>query len=297
MLVFNVFGFRGKTIFVFVYFFGIGWFGLKVDLKLLERIVREVRFRVRPLVGKVEAWRVMGAGAGGDQTRYIDLVAEQTVFDFLKENGVKCFVVGEETGFREVLGGNPNLYFIVDSLDGTYNVLHEIPFNAISLAVADKPKLSAVKLGVVASLTDEMFFSAEKGLGAKLNGNPIKPSKEEKIEDALVSVSFTPNKDFLRRVSGVLENVVHVRHFGANALEVCFVACGRLDAVIDLRGKLRVTDVAAASLILREAGGFIVDERGFPLDSPADSPEKKVSMVAAGNKKLLDKLLSLLGKP
>ena len=267
---------------------------LDVDLKLLEQIVKEVKSKVKPLIGRVEAWKIVGVGAGGDQTRYIDLVAEQTVFDFLKTNNISCFVVSEESGFRKVLDGNPNLYFIVDSLDGTYNALHGVPFNAISLAVANQLKLSAIRLGVVASLTDDMFFSAEKGSGAKLNGEPISPSQKEKIEDVLVSISFTPNKKFLEKISGILENVVHVRHFGANALEVCFVACGRLDAVIDIRGKLRVTDLAAAYLILKEAGGLIVDENGFPLDSPADSPEKKVSMIAAGNKKLLDKLLGLL---
>lgn len=270
--------------------------GFDVDLELLKCIVSEVKSKVKPLIGKPEAWKIVGVGAGGDQTRYIDLIAEQAVFNFLRTNNISCFVVSEESGFRKVLDGNPNLYFIVDSLDGTYNAIHGIPFSAVSLAVANQPKLSAIKLGVVASLMDETFFSAEKGLGAKLNDKPIYSSQKEKIEDMLISVSFTPNKKFLEKISGILENIVHVRHFGANALEVCFVACGKLDCVIDVREKLRVTDLAAAYLILKESGGLIVDENGFPLDSPTDTPSKKISMIAAGNKKLLDKLLSFLRK-
>lgn len=270
-------------------------FVLKLNLELLMEIAEKVRFKVQSLIDSGKAGKIVGVGVGGDKTRYVDWVAEKTIFEMLKTNKISCVVVSEESGVKKILGGNQNTYLIVDGLDGTYNALRKIPFYAISLAVADKPKLSAVHTSLVANLSmEKMIFTAEKGLGAKLNGKPIKPSKTNNIEEALITLNPSTNKKILEKVSGILCKAQHIRHYGAISLEICYVASGRLDAAIDLRGKLRVTDLAASYHIIREAGGFIVREDGNMLDSLSDNPQRRVSFLAVGNKKLLNKLLILL---
>ncbi|RLI04790.1 fructose 1,6-bisphosphatase [Candidatus Bathyarchaeota archaeon] len=271
---------------------------MKLNLEFLEEMAEKVKSEIEPLVGKTEAAKIVGIGAGGDKTRYVDIVAEKTVLKVLKDKGISCVVVSEEKGVTEVLGGNPNLFFIVDALDGTNNALHKIPFYAFSVAVATKPKLSAIQMGVVADLTvqDKKIFSAEKGLGAWLNGKPIKPSQTRKVEEALITVNLSPNKELIERIWGLLGKIHHLRLFGSNALEVCYVASGRLDAHVDLRKKLRVTDLAASYLVLKEAGGLIVDENGAEFDSLADKPTRHVSFIAAGNRELLTEILTLIKK-
>jgi myo-inositol-1(or 4)-monophosphatase len=86
----------------------------------------------------------------------------------------------------------------------------------------------------------------------------------------------------------------HIRHFGANALELCYVADGTIDAFVDIRGKLRTTDVAAAWLIIKEAGGIITTSEGKPLNARLD-PRQKVEFIAAANIKIYERILSLIG--
>jgi myo-inositol-1(or 4)-monophosphatase len=94
-------------------------------------------------------------------------------------------------------------------------------------------------------------------------------------------------------MASLFEKTKHLRHFGANALELCYVADGSTDAFIDIRGKLRVTDIAAAQLILREAGGIIKSPEDKNLDAPLDAAQR-ISFVAAANKALYDTIQKLL---
>jgi myo-inositol-1(or 4)-monophosphatase len=91
----------------------------------------------------------------------------------------------------------------------------------------------------------------------------------------------------------LIEQTEHIRHFGANALELCYVADGTTDAFVDIRGKLRTTDMAAAWLILNEAGGKITSSSGEPLNVDLD-PKQKVEFVAAANSGVHDAILRLL---
>jgi myo-inositol-1(or 4)-monophosphatase len=92
-----------------------------------------------------------------------------------------------------------------------------------------------------------------------------------------------------------METTKHLRHLGANALEMCYVVDGKTDAFIDIRGKLRVTDMAAAQLIIREAGGIITKPDGKSLNVPLEASQK-VSFIAAANNTIYDKIHKLLQK-
>ncbi len=269
---------------------------MELDMKLLKEMAAEVQRQVRPLVGKPEAAEVMGQGAGGDRTRRIDLVAEEVVFSKLKASDVTCTVVSEERGVVTPPRGGAGGYLIVDSVDGSNNALRGVPFFAVSLAVADIPRLSGVHLGLVMDLYHGETFWAERGKGAWRGDEVIKTSNVSGVRDALLGVDLSSKAEevYLDRLLGVLRVARHIRHFGSNALEICYVACGRLDAFIDIRRSLRITDMAAAHFILKEAGGLMVDESGGDLDSPAGSPTDRVSFIAANNSTLAGEIMNLL---
>ena len=127
------------------------------------------------------------------------------------------------------------------------------------------------------------------------NGKKIFPSKTTKIEDALIGIDLNSIKleNIVTKLEKLLNIGKHFRHFGANAQEICYVADGSLDAFIDIRGKLRVTDIVASYLIIRESGGILVSPEGKELNVLL-SPTQKLSFIAAGNLKLYDEIKEVL---
>jgi myo-inositol-1(or 4)-monophosphatase len=95
------------------------------------------------------------------------------------------------------------------------------------------------------------------------------------------------------QLSELIQATKHIRHFGANALELCYVADGLTDAFVDIRGKLRATDVAAGFFIVKQAGGIVTDLKGKPIDLKLD-PKQTVKFVASGNGEIHEKILRLI---
>jgi myo-inositol-1(or 4)-monophosphatase len=100
-------------------------------------------------------------------------------------------------------------------------------------------------------------------------------------------------KPLAPKLSNLIQATKHIRHFGANALELCYVADGLTDAFVDIRGKLRTTDVAAGFFILKQAGGIVTSPEGAPVDATMD-PKQTVKFVASGNKEIHEQILKLL---
>jgi len=100
-------------------------------------------------------------------------------------------------------------------------------------------------------------------------------------------------KEIASQLTDLIKHTKHIRHFGANALELCFVAGGLTDAFVDIRGKLRTTDVAAGFLMIKEAGGIITSPDGEAVDVKLD-PKQKLKFVASGNKEIHKLILSLV---
>jgi len=243
--------------------------------------------KVRPLLGLAEARIGYGRGAGGDITKQIDKVAEDALFQTLLQADVSCTVISEESGIRE-FGSHPSQFYVVtDPVDGTTNALRGLPFMDISIAVSKTPLLDSVETALVADVLRDITYTAKKGKGALRNGRRVKPSEISELNEALVGVDFSNFKArfVVDKLLAVLEKTRHLRHLGANALEMCYVADGTSDAFIDIRGKLRVTDIAAAHLILKEAGGIITTPAGKQLNAQLD-PTRRVSFIAAANKSI-----------
>lgn len=264
-------------------------------IALFRAIATEIREEVRPLIGTPRGREALGLGAGGDITRRIDALAEEVIMRKLRESGATCVLVSEESGTVRI-GESPSEYVVVDSIDGTTNATLNIPFYATSLASADGPSLRSIRAGLVMDLHHGTTFSAERGKGAFCDGKAgLKPSQVGMVEEALIGLDLNAPREprFIHRLIPLMERGGKFRHLGANALELCYVASGALDGFVDIRGRLRVTDVAAAYLILREAGGVVVTSEGRELDGRLRA-EERVSLVAASNLELCREILRLL---
>lgn len=179
----------------------------------------------------------------------------------------------EESGEWE---GNEKHKWYLDPLDGTNNYAHGIPIYCVSIGYAYEDE---VILGVVYDPTRKEFFCAERGKGATLNGDPIHVSQESELINCMLGTGFPNN-----RWGGANDNTINffefskisqaVRRLGSAALDVVYVAAGRLDGFWEI--SVHEWDVAAGGLIVQEAGGVVTD-----LFGGSDFLTKPVSLIAA----------------
>ena len=264
-------------------------------IEILEQAAKRVYENVKHLPGTEESAGDFGRGAGGDISRKIDIVAEKTVLDYLKEVNFPCIVLGEECG-RVELSKNPEGFLIMDAVDGSTNAVRGIPFSCCSLAFATKDTLSSVTDAVIIDLYTGDMYSASKGKGSFMNGKKITVHKKKPLY-FVVGVDLSGiSPSSLQKLSPIISASNHIRHFGAVALELAIFASGRVDLFVDLREKLRITDVAAGYLIALEAGGVIVDKNANPLDSGLGY-DQRISFIAAASQEILNEALEKLNLP
>jgi myo-inositol-1(or 4)-monophosphatase len=145
-----------------------------------------------------------------------------------------------------------------------------------------------VEIGVVLNLVSSDLFECERGKGAKHGGKELKTSSKTALKDVTTSV-------YLKSGYHIIPKFSKVRGMGAVALELAHVAAGGIDCLLDNRGYLKVTDVAAGALLVEEAGGKISDSQGNNLNQSITRLEK-VSILASGNPKLHKNILSEVGR-
>src|SRR5215204_129034 len=290
-------------------------------LDILIESSKNVYSEIKDLLGTREGASKISLGAGGDISRKIDIVAETAVLNTIKSNNISPVIIGEECGIVNLnksfssssssssslssssSNNNDNGFVIMDAVDGTANAIRGIPFSCCSLAFANEFKLSSVTDAVVLDLFTGDIYSASKQKGSFFNNKKISV-RNEKDFSSITSLEDLKSIDVLigTNVSGVPSHVLgeiskvisfssHIRHFGANALELCYFARGFIDAYIDIRGKIRSTDMAAAYLIAKEAGGKLYSSNGQELDSELGL-KNKLSFYAVSNKKLFDLIKS-----
>lgn len=265
-------------------------------LGILEECKSKVQQRVASLLGTLgQPQPNLGIGAGGDPLRKTDLAAEAAVVETLRAHKVSFTLISEESGVQRFGENFEECYVTVDPIDGTTNLMRRIPFYATSIAVSDKPFLMNVHAALVADLFHGTTYKAQKAKGSFRNDQKVTPSDNTSFEEAVIGVDLNSYKiDLIApRLTELIKKTKHIRHFGANALELCYVADGTTDAFVDIRGKLRTTDLAAATLILKEAGGLITTPDNRPLDAQLD-PKQKVEFIAAANAEIHSKILGLV---
>ena len=236
---------------------------------LCDSIADAVSESIKGMVGDPSSGVMVGMGADGTPTKSIDKVAENAVLSELRRSGSGFRVLSEEIG--EVLIGDKPEYFIhLDPLDGTFNAVKGIPFYAVSIYLSKDD----CHFGYVYDLAGATKYYAEAGRGAyaEPGGNGLKVSRTSDLKDFSVSAyTIRPNTS---RIVSMGDTIRRIRTLGCTSMEMVMVASGKLDAFVDLRGMLRVVDVAAGRLILEEAGGAITNAAGEKLNLDGSTTNK-----------------------
>ncbi len=229
---------------------------------------------------------VVGKGMGGDYSLAGDVASEKAIIEHLRARVGELRIISEELG-EESFGEAPRYTFIVDPIDGSRNYKRGLPFFAVSIGVAEGETLDDVVAGVVYAPLLGLEFAAIRGQGAWLNGRRIRVTSQEDLVNALIFVGATPKALFLPQAYAMAIAVRGgiARSLGSASLELSFVASGGADAYIDHWGTMRVIDIAAATLIAREAGAWVkvkgwLDKRG------ALSLKERLIILAASTEKL-----------
>ena len=195
-----------------------------------------------------------------DFVTQVDDAAEQAIIDTVRRAYPDHGFLAEESG--KTAGREQEFVWIIDPLDGTTNFIHGFPQYCVSIAVQQR---GALAHAVVYDPERNELFTASKGRGAFLDERRIRVSKCASLKDALVGTGF-PYKElsrlelYTKQLTHLMKGAAGVRRAGAAALDLAYVACGRLDAFWELG--LSPWDMAAGSLLIQEAGGLVGDLRG-----------------------------------
>jgi myo-inositol-1(or 4)-monophosphatase len=236
-------------------------------LGLCRHAAHTAREAVAGLTSTAERAVSYGEGKGGDTTLAVDRAAEDAVFAALRGFGLPLLAVSEERGEVSLNGGGEgdgSVRVVVDPVDGSMNAKRGLPFACVSLAVASGPRMSDVEVGFVAELDPSRDWWAVRGVGAFRGGDRLERLAPGPLE-VLGLETARP-----RLVAGAAEAIAglearRLRVLGSVAAAMCLVAAGRLDAMLTLRD-VRSVDVAAAQLIVEEAGGAVALPGGDALD-------------------------------
>ena len=229
----------------------------------------------------------VGMGASGSATSKIDKFAEDVILKYLDDEEIELNVLSEEAGF---IDRGAKSVLVVDPIDGTLNCTKGIPFFSVSLAIG-KNKMSDCDFALVKNLSSGDTYFARRGGGAELNGHRIGVSKYDGDDGMFIIYN---NKDSAPETEKVRRLSSRVRSFGAASLEMCMVAEGAAQALYmncaKFQRMIRVIDIAASCLILREAGGEIVDLEGKKLEMEFNLQDRK-NFLAYGDPRIEEMVL------
>jgi NAD+ kinase len=259
----------------------------------MMRILTEIADRVSEAIDLIPDPHYRGQeicmGADGTPTSQIDKVAENTVLDYIIRNEVPLNVLSEEIGFVDN-GAEETL--VLDPIDGTTNSTIGVPMYTISMAVGRRA-LSDVHTAYIRNLVTGDEYTAEKGRGAFKNGHPIKAIQTSDLSQLIMAIYLGngANPDSFT----LAKRIKSSRAYGCASLEMALVAEGMLDGFVmnseDYRRSIRVVDIAASYLILKEAGGHIYDLDGTQFDMPFDLCHHS-DFIAVGDPKVYDFIMN-----
>jgi len=262
-------------------------------LALCRDAVADLRGVLADLPMRADREPVVGSGMGGDDTTAIDAAAERVIVERLRSSGESFVLISEELG-REVVGENPELWVVLDPIDGSLNAKRGLPFFAVSIAFAHGPTMGDVDVGYVYDFGTGEEWTAERGGGAWLNGERL-GGERPKGEIEILAFEATTTALVSEHAAAVSQLAYRLRVFGSLALSLCHLAAGRVDAVCSLK-EARSVDIAAAQLLVREAGFAIdlFDDGG--IDTAPLDVEGRSRVAAAGTRELCEQLAAALAE-
>ena len=252
---------------------------------LIEQAVKAVR-KAGALLTDQSAVRNIWAKSETDFVTNVDVTVQETLKAQLASLAPEIQFMGEEQDNSRLDWHRP--CWILDPVDGTTNLIHSFRHSAISLALAEGGQ---IVFGMVYNPYSGECFTARRGQGAFCNGSPIRVSGADRLEDSLLCAGTVPGRrELADKAFCQMRNLYNVcqdiRRTGCASLDLCWVACGRLDGYVELF--LQPWDYAAGLLIVNEAGGRITAPDGSPLSLCQGGP------LLASNGKLHAALQSLL---
>ena len=225
-----------------------------------------------------------------DYTTSTDIAVEDQIKRELKALYPTSLVIAEESSLDDYGCNWSASAFILDPIDGTINFFHHIGISAISLAYIEEGKLLH---GIIYDPYRDEMFSATRNEGAFLNGNPIEVSSVRELKKSLAGFGTSPYSkekglEMLRTASRVYVNCQDLRRLGAAAVDLAYVACGRLDVFFEK--DLKPWDFYAGILLISEAGGKTTNWEGSPIEGLHRQD------ILAGNSDLHEAMLDLIGE-
>lgn len=249
-------------------------------IDLLQDLAEAVHLALKGHKGEDLSARI-GMGADGTPTQKIDKIAENAILESLEKHGNPLNVLSEEAEFID--NGAENT-LVIDPVDGTFNALVGIPFYSVSLAVG-KESLSDVQFGLIRDLVHGTVYTAEKGVGAYMDGEELRTKEYDPRRTVFLIYlgdSASP------RSFEIASRARRTRNYGAASLELAMVASGVADLyMVDATPMIRLVDLAAGVLLLREAGGEIYNTDGDVLDMRF-GPRERSNFIAVGDDKVLE---------
>jgi len=199
------------------------------------------------------------AKSAHDYSSEVDIKAEQAIIQTIHKAYPSHGIIAEETGNIDT---SDECVWIIDPLDGTRNYLHGFPMYAVSIAVRIKNRLEHA---VIYDPIRHECFTASRGSGARLNDHRLRVSKQTQLDGAMLGAGLPKNKaaatpEHLATVRNLFSQCTGIRRMGSAALDLAYVASGRLDACWAIN--LNLWDMAAGVLLVQEAGGLISDLNG-----------------------------------
>ena len=230
-----------------------------IDYKHIETIVRIAGTMMKNNISESQIQTKGYANFVTDK----DMEVQQFLYEKLQESCPEIGFIGEEQSEYEQITGT--MHWIVDPIDGTTNYIYGYNMSAISLALKEKEEII---FGIVYNPFTNELFRAEKGKGAYLNDKKIKVSDKTSLYHSLVAVGTSPYhknmvKMIFEKIRTVYERCLDIRRTGSAALDLAYVACGRLDAYFEYC--LKPWDFASGYLLVTEAGGFVKNTEGQQL--------------------------------
>jgi len=183
-----------------------------------------------------------------------DTESENAIISAIRARFPEHSILSEESGLND---GSDEFRWVIDPLDGTVNFAHQVPIFCISIGLTYQ---NEIVLGVVLNPLDGQLYTARRGQGARLNGQPIKVSKATAVSESLLVTGFPYHireifEPIMIRYGNCLQAAQAVRRLGSAALDLCYVACGRFEGFWEQR--LKPWDTAAGALIASEAGATV----------------------------------------
>jgi myo-inositol-1(or 4)-monophosphatase len=217
----------------------------------------------------------------------VDKASEQTIIQIIQKKYPNHRIIAEESGLIEK-DKHADVTWIIDPLDGTTNYIHGFPQFSVSIAVRFKDQLQQ---GVIYDPIRDELFSAGRGQGAKLNDKRLRVSSCTQLDEALLGTGFSCRApaaelhayfDVIQTLAG---QAVGLRRAGSAALDLAYVAAGRLDGFWEMG--LKIWDMAAGALLIKEAGGMVADNNG-------DDDYLNSGRIVAGNPKVFKAVLAVV---